>query len=449
MVNSATSTIARLHLVSDQLPGGVFELTGERIGVGRDRSNIICLDHITVSLHHAILVRVGEHYKVRDLISTNGTYVNDQRTTGAQLQSGDRLRCGEIEMRYEELRQPVTEPETIRSRSVLALGRWRSGVTPVEAPAAGENAPRSWPKRAGVLFLLVLACGGASWWFEQWPFGAQGPLKQFARSAELRVYLDPIYAAASAAEDGKDYAKLLENATLLAGRYPNSGLAQYILGVAYGKLGFFPDAAAAFQQAIKLKPDFVDAWNNLGWAYSQSGKLAEAVAVFRQLLKLTPNDAQVWNSLGRACAAQGHEADAVTAYQTAIRLKPDYAEAHFNLGAACAHQGKPVEAVNAFRLALKYKPDFPEAWFNLGVISEQQGQDDEAVLFFQRAIKLQPDYAEAWGGLVKTYLNLHQTDKAGEAAREMKRLDPAKADQLAEELSREAPPPAPLPAESE
>ena len=125
-------------------------------------------------------------------------------------------------------------------------------------------------------------------------------------------------------------------------------------------------------------------------------------------------------------------------------MKPDYAEAHFNLGVACAHQGKPVEAVNAFRVALKYEPDFPEAWFNLGVISEQQRQTDDALLFFQRAIKLRSDYAEAWGGLVKTYLNLHQTDKAGEAAREMKRLDPVKAEQLADELSREEPPPTSL-----
>src|SRR5258708_2559941 len=103
MVNSAVSTIAKLQLVSGKALGRAFELTQDRVNIGRDDSNVICVDNITVSLHHAILVRVGNHYKVRDLISTNGTYINGERTTGGELHSGDVMRFGEVEMRYEEL----------------------------------------------------------------------------------------------------------------------------------------------------------------------------------------------------------------------------------------------------------------------------------------------------------------------------------------------------------
>lgn len=134
----------------------------------------------------------------------------------------------------------------------------------------------------------------------------------------------------------------------------------------------------------------------------------------------------------------------------AIQLKPDYADAHFNLGVAYASQAKFEDAVKSFRRALKYQPNFAEAWFNLGVVSNRQGSNDEAAVFFQQAVKFRPDYAEGWGGLVKTYLTLHETEMAGEAAREMKRLDPAKAEQLADELSREEPKPiadAPQPAQ--
>jgi tetratricopeptide (TPR) repeat protein len=108
---------------------------------------------------------------------------------------------------------------------------------------------------------------------------------------------------------------------------------------------------------------------------------------------------------------------------------------------AYASQGKFEEAVKSFRRALKYQTDFPEAWYNLGVVSSRQGSNDEAAVFFQQAVNFRSDYAEAWGGLVKTYLAMHETEQAGEAARELKRIDPAKADQLADELSREEPKP--------
>src|SRR5258705_7641390 len=108
-VDSTTAVIGKLQLVSDTMSSRVFELTQDRVNVGRDEDNIICLDHITVSLHHAILTRVGTHYKVRDLISTNGTFVNGDRMTVAELRHGDVLMFGEVEMRYEEPGEPALE----------------------------------------------------------------------------------------------------------------------------------------------------------------------------------------------------------------------------------------------------------------------------------------------------------------------------------------------------
>ena len=49
--------------------------------------------------------------------------------------------------------------------------------------------------------------------------------------------------AAETAEDAKDFAGLLKNAKQLVTDYPDSSLAHYILGVAYGKMRFFADAA--------------------------------------------------------------------------------------------------------------------------------------------------------------------------------------------------------------
>jgi tetratricopeptide (TPR) repeat protein len=542
MVESVTSAIGRLHLVSGTMLGRAFELTQDRVSVGRDDDNVICIDHRTVSLHHAILIRIGTHYKVRDLISTNGTFINGERMTGAELRHGDLLLFGEVEMRYEESGHAPAEPKKPANQTAVPLGRaarpiqppqkdleyrivgadgrtygpvdavelrkwiaqgyaneqtwvpaearrnwkqlaefpefaealratptptnllgtpakearWETPVKVVpaavpEVTIASEEKTVKPSRRKGrwisralgtVAFLLVVAaCAAAVWWFDQWPFGSRGPLQKYGHHAEVYVYTDPDYVAANAAEDAKNYTDLLKEAKILSARYPDNALTQYILGNAYAKLGFFPDAATAFHEAIKLKPDYIDAWFNLGWAYSKSGNLPEAVGVFQQLVKLSPNDPQVWENLAGVYAAQGHQADAIGAYKKAIELKPDFADAYFKLGAAYAGQTQYPEAINAFRMALKYQPENPDAWFNLGVVSEQQNEHNESILFFTQSLKLKPNYAEAWGGLVRAYLNLHQTDKAGEAAREMKKIDPVKANQLAEELSREAPAP--------
>ena len=69
--------------------------------------------------------------------------------------------------------------------------------------------------------------------------------------------------------------------------------------------------AAAFREAIRLRPDFAEAHNNLGLVLIQSGDDAGGIAALRE----------------------------------AVRLAPDYADAHANLGAALT----PTDAEEAVR----------------------------------------------------------------------------------------------------
>ena len=63
--------------------------------IGRDESNDIRLDFPTVSRFHAQVERVGRRYRVRDLHSANGTFVNDERTRAdTWLESKDTIRIG-------------------------------------------------------------------------------------------------------------------------------------------------------------------------------------------------------------------------------------------------------------------------------------------------------------------------------------------------------------------
>jgi len=137
----------KLHIQSGVLQGKVFELVEERISLGRALDNVIHLEEATVSHHHAMLLQENGDYKLRDLNSTNGTRVNGLRITEVRLNSGDQIRFGTVEIRYEsEIKksgQPLPPPRT--GVDVSQIGR---GVT--AAPSGFGSASPFGKKRLGM-----------------------------------------------------------------------------------------------------------------------------------------------------------------------------------------------------------------------------------------------------------------------------------------------------------
>jgi len=72
------------------------ELGRDIIMIGRAPSNQIVIDHPTVSAQHALLLRTGASYSLKDLDSTNGTQINGDFVTDAELKDGDTIRFGSV-----------------------------------------------------------------------------------------------------------------------------------------------------------------------------------------------------------------------------------------------------------------------------------------------------------------------------------------------------------------
>ena len=106
--------------------------------------------------------------------------------------------------------------------------------------------------------------------------------------------------------------------------------------------GKFTDPKKAIEylnNAIKLKPDYVEAYNNRGLAYFNFGQYQRAIEDYNKALRLKPDFAKAYYTRGSAYRYLGKYQRAIEDYNEAIRLKPDYVEAYNNRGVTYLLQG--------------------------------------------------------------------------------------------------------------
>jgi Nif-specific regulatory protein len=85
----------RLAVIAGPLKGKTFTLVEDETSVGRESANRICLSDPSVSRRHCVIKREGDLFKINDLESLNGTFVNDVPVKERFLEHGDRVRMGD------------------------------------------------------------------------------------------------------------------------------------------------------------------------------------------------------------------------------------------------------------------------------------------------------------------------------------------------------------------
>jgi pSer/pThr/pTyr-binding forkhead associated (FHA) protein len=93
--------MARLVLLSEGLTGKTFELKPELTTVGRLPDNALQIPEASVSSHHAEIQLRGSDLFVKDLGSTNGTFINGEKINEGTVKPGQILRLGMVDMRLE------------------------------------------------------------------------------------------------------------------------------------------------------------------------------------------------------------------------------------------------------------------------------------------------------------------------------------------------------------
>ena len=175
---------------------------------------------------------------------------------------------------------------------------------------------------------------------------------------------------------------------------PNFADAYYNRGIAKYKLGQHESALIDFDETIRLKPNFADAYHNRGVARVSLGFYDSGIADFDKVVQIN----QVMDTPYKSALAD---------YDQAIRLELDFVEAYRNRESKLLSLGNDVWGFNDFRRSYfvlgaderltskaNHNWDLPleipirEAYLNRGIAKQLLGQHEAAIVDFEKATQL-------------------------------------------------------------
>lgn len=163
--------MVKLVLLSEGLAGRSHELIAERNTIGRIEENTFQIADPSVSSRHCEVLLRGSDVVVKDLNSTNGSFIEGQQISGeAVLKPGQILRLGQIQMRLETGNAVTPQRPSVDSTMILPRGQGGVSLNDLEKGPVGGNLDTKVfaPKRnkvnlyfiiGSIIIALVIAVG--------------------------------------------------------------------------------------------------------------------------------------------------------------------------------------------------------------------------------------------------------------------------------------------------
>jgi tetratricopeptide (TPR) repeat protein len=118
---------------------------------------------------------------------------------------------------------------------------------------------------------------------------------------------------------------------------PKDPALQNKIGIAFHQQSQLDDALKSYQRAVRLKPDYAEAINNIGTVYYVRKSYRRAISYFRRAIKIAPEDprsASFYANLGQALWSRKQRKETMEALQKAFSLDPEVFEHRSSVGTA-------------------------------------------------------------------------------------------------------------------
>jgi tetratricopeptide (TPR) repeat protein len=195
--------------------------------------------------------------------------------------------------------------------------------------------------------------------------------------------------------DKGQYAQAIERLKSATTLLSTNANAWNYLGVAYHRAGQPTNAVVAYQKALILNRDLLEARFNLGCLWLEQDNADAAKAEFTAYTLRRPNAPEGWTKLGFAQLRSRDIAAAEKSFAEALRRNAQTADALNGLGLAQLQRNRPREAAQYFAGALKVQPDHRPTLLNLARVLDAYLNDRPAALNrYREYLALKPRAAD-------------------------------------------------------
>jgi tetratricopeptide (TPR) repeat protein len=203
------------------------------------------------------------------------------------------------------------------------------------------------------------------------------------------------------------------------------------LGDTYNQQKDYKKAIDAYQHAIEMDRDNLDAIRGLADSYEKDGQTDKALEQYKIIADANPEDARTYISIGEIYRREGKLDLALENLKKAQSMVQDSEQISYDLATIYQIQGRYDDAISTLQDLLKKteKPDgkySPEEQENRGIFLERLGSayaennnEQAAIETFQQMLSLGNDNAErGYGAIIDTYRENKDWPKATDVARE-------------------------------
>ena len=150
------------------------------------------------------------------------------------------------------------------------------------------------------------------------------------------------------------------------------------LGIGYLDQQQYDEAIHAFEQVVRLRPDYKDGYTNLGLTYIEWEKYDEARGPLDKALSLHPDDARALYYMALVERRQRHSEAELADLQKVVEQFPQSRDARRELGISYYQQHHADEAMEQFKALQAIDPDDLAAHYNLSVLYRRKGMKEQA-----------------------------------------------------------------------
>jgi len=164
-------------------------------------------------------------------------------------------------------------------------------------------------------------------------------------------------ASALVPEAGQWVIKSLDRAKELE---PTNPVLFWRLGNSYSLSGNWEEAVKSYEQAIKLKNDYIGAYSGLASAYEQNNKIDKAIETYQNILPAAMQNSEVLFNFGRLLYNRNKGDDRSNAeklWQEAVKVQPNYSNALYSLGLFYENKGDSARALQYYYKVKDLNPD--------------------------------------------------------------------------------------------